>query len=151
MENPTDVNRAKPGWMGLLEVVWGRERPRILRCAKATILSFLLLPFLLTKSHVLIWVECKSQSEGLYSDQRVCRRWGRFGPICNSRFFSRGKGREHWNYLPSLLNISYPNKIGLSKICCWYKTFKFYTWWWGKSGREILEKKSSLVNITIKL
>lgn len=64
MENPTDINSANRGWMrvGLLGVVWGRRGPRSLRCVKAElpILSILLLPFLLTKSHVLICPECKA-------------------------------------------------------------------------------------------
>ena len=91
MENPTDINSANRGWMwrvGLLEVVWGRERPKILRCVKAElpILSILLLPSLLTKSHVLIWPECKSQSEGLCFDQRGCRRRGDLAPFATQDF-----------------------------------------------------------------
>lgn len=96
MENPTGINSAKPGWMwrvGLLEVVWGRERPKILRCVKAElpILSFLLLPFLLTKSHVLIWPECKSQSERLCSDKRGGRRWGDLAPFATQDFSLGGR------------------------------------------------------------
>ena len=38
MENPIDIENAKPGWMcrvGLLEVGWGKERLKILSCVKA--------------------------------------------------------------------------------------------------------------------
>lgn len=55
MESPTAIKKAKPGWMwrvGLFGIKKGREKPKIL-C---------FFPVLLTKSYILIWTMCKSQS-----------------------------------------------------------------------------------------